>query len=87
MATDYDHDLDKLRWHWGEAYLIEYFGGETWVAQRRDNHATLGAKTAPELLDRIRADYFSHPVSRRIFRPGVSGGARSGRGGRFLPEG
>jgi hypothetical protein len=86
MATDYDHDLDDLRWHWGSAYLIEYFGGETWVAQRRDSHATLGAKTAPELLDKIRADYLKCPVSCRISRPEVHGGAHSGRG-RFLPEG
>ena len=87
MATDYDRDLDELRWHWGDAYVLEYFGGATWVAQRRDSHSTLGAKTAPELLDKIRADYLSHPVSRRISRPGISGGTRSGRGICFPPEG
>jgi hypothetical protein len=78
--------LDELRWHWGEAYLIEYLGNYTWVAQRRDDHATIGADNPEDLLQKIRADYLKHPVSCRISRPELKGGARSGRG-RFLPEG
>jgi hypothetical protein len=36
--------LDDLRWHYGEAYLIELIG-RRWVAQRRDSHATMSAST------------------------------------------
>jgi hypothetical protein len=58
-------DLDDLRWHYGEAYLIEYF--ETagkWVAQRRDSHATMSADDPDRLLGLIRADYAARPVPR-----------------------
>ena len=57
--------LDELRWHYGEAYLIHYLS-DRWIAQRRDSHATMSADSADGLLDRIRADYAAHPVSRRI---------------------
>lgn len=78
-------DLDELRWHWGDAYLIEHFPGPgKWVAQRRDDHATISASTPDELNDKIRADYLKCPVSRCIFRQGLSGGTR---GTRFRPEG
>ena len=32
--TDGAADLEDLRWHYGEAYLIGLLGGR-WVAQRR----------------------------------------------------
>jgi hypothetical protein len=79
--------LDDLRFHWGSPYLIEYLGHHTWVAQRRDDHATLGADNPEALRDKIRADYLKHPVSCRLSRPAQTGGARSGRGIRLLPEG
>ena len=82
-----ERDLDELRWHWGRAYMIFHTAPDTWLAERRDDHGTLHAKTALELLELIRADYLKCPVSRRIFRPGISGGTRSGRGSRFRPEG
>ena len=42
MAGEWAADLDELRWHYGEAYLIHYLPGPgRWVAQRRDSHATL----------------------------------------------
>lgn len=82
-----ERDLDELRWHWGSAYMIFYTAPDTWLAERRDDHDTLHAKTALELLELIRADYLKCPVSRRIFRPGTVDGARSGRGIRFPPEG
>ena len=34
--------LNDLRWHYGEAYLIELIG-RRWVAQRRDSHGTMSA--------------------------------------------
>src|SRR5258705_9611354 len=55
--------LDDLRWHYGEAYLIELIGVR-WVAQRRDSHATMSASSPDRLLDLIRADYAVHPVPR-----------------------
>jgi hypothetical protein len=59
--------LDELRWHWGDAYLIHYFGDDKWVAQRRDNRSTLHAGSPDGLLSLIREDYRAHPVSRQIF--------------------
>lgn len=80
--SDQDGPLDELRWHWGEAYLIEFLDGR-WVAQRRDSHATVSAENADGLLVLIRADYNARPVSRRI-----AGADRPETPGcRFLPEG
>jgi hypothetical protein len=63
MACDWEEPLDDLRYHWGEAYLIDYLGGR-FVAQRRDSHATMSADSPAELLELIREDYRQHPVSR-----------------------
>ncbi len=58
-------DLDELRWHWGDAYLIEHFPGPgKWVAQRRDSHSTFSAADPEALLEKIRADYAVRPVPR-----------------------
>ena len=80
--TDGAADLDDLRWHWGDAYLIHCFGLGTWVAQRRDSHATIGAEGPDELRDKIAADYRAHPVSRS-----AGTDAPDPRPCRFLPEG
>jgi hypothetical protein len=80
---DHEGPLDDLRWHWGGAYLISFSGPGGWVAQRRDNRETLRADSPGELLDRIRADYATHPVSRRI-----AGADRPETPScRYLPEG
>ena len=67
-----DKDLDGLRFHWGEAYLIDYLhqkdGGVRWVAQRRDSHATVSAETPDALLLAIREDYDREPVPRSPLR-------------------
>ncbi len=64
-TSDWEEPLDDLRWHYGEAYLIEYFPGpDRWVAQRRDSHATISTGSPDGLLDLIRADYAAHPVPR-----------------------
>ena len=55
--------LDDLRWHFGEAYLIEQADGR-WIAQRKDSHATMSAGSPDQLLGLIRADYTAHPVPR-----------------------
>jgi hypothetical protein len=62
-VTDSAADLDDLRWHYGEAYLIELIG-ERWIAQRRDSHGTMSAGNPDQLLGLIRADYATHPVPR-----------------------
>ncbi len=82
MGSDWDEPLDELRWHWGDAYLICCFGLGTWVAQRRDSHATMGAEGPDELRDKIAADYRAHPVSRRI-----AGASPQPLDCRFRPEG
>jgi len=63
---DWEKPLDDLRWHWGGAYLISFSGPDNWVAQRRDNRQTIRADSPGDLLEKIRADYAAHPVSRRI---------------------
>jgi hypothetical protein len=81
---EYTEPLAELRWHWGSAYLISHPRRAVWLAQRRDDRTVLRAGSAGELLDRIRADYAAHPVSRRTAgtddRPETPGR-------RFLPEG
>ncbi len=62
--ADWAADLADLRFHWGDAYLVECFGLGRWVAQRRDSHATIGAEGPDELRDKIAADYRAHPVPR-----------------------
>jgi hypothetical protein len=60
------YELDELRFHWGGAYLILQLGPDVWVAQRRDNHATLRAESPDALRTRIREDSAAHPVSRTV---------------------
>ena len=63
MDSELRTPLEELRWNWGEAYLIwhqEY----VWVAQRRDNRATLRARSLEGLRDLIIADYTARPVPR-----------------------
>ncbi len=63
--ADWEEPLEDLRWHYGDAYLIEFFPGPgRWVAQRRDSHGTMSAEGPDQLLDLIRADYAAHPVPR-----------------------
>jgi hypothetical protein len=55
--------LNDLRYHWGEAYLINRRSGR-WTAERRDSRATVSAGSAEDLLKVIYADYAAQPVSR-----------------------
>ncbi len=80
---DYTESLDDLRWHWGDAYLIQFFEPDRWVAQRRDSHATMSADSPDGLLEKIREDYRRHPVSRRI----AGAGSPQPLDCRFRPEG
>ena len=73
MTGDEMTPLDELRWHWGEAYLIDYLGEWRWVAQRRDTGATLRAESPHELRDLIVEDYTAHPVSRQVSSPAPRG--------------
>jgi hypothetical protein len=82
-VTDGAADLDDLRWHWGDAYLIHHLGPDTWVAQRRDSRQTLGAEDPETLRERIKADYAAHPVDRRV----AGAGRPQEPGRRFPPEG
>ena len=74
--------LDDLRWHYGEAYLIDCLSGR-WIAQRRDSHATMSANSAGELLGKIREDYARQPVGRQI----AGAGRPQALDCRFRPEG
>jgi hypothetical protein len=82
-VTDDAPDLDDLRWHWGEAYLIHHLGPDVWVAQRRDSRQTIGAEDPETLRERIAADYAARTVSSQVADPGRP--QEPGR--RFLSEG
>ncbi len=64
MGSDWDEPLGALRWHWGEAYIINCLGLADWTAERRDTHAMLRHQTPLGLRERIIADYTARPVSR-----------------------
>jgi hypothetical protein len=59
-------ELEELRYHWGGAYVITCPAPDLWLAQRRDNRATLRAGSAGELRDMIEDDYATKPVPREI---------------------
>jgi hypothetical protein len=61
---DGDYWLDELRWHWGDAYGINYLGYGRWIAQRRDDKTMLRANSPEELREAIVADYSARPVPR-----------------------
>jgi hypothetical protein len=59
----HDYDMEQLLHHWGSAYLIFHTDGR-WLAQRRDNRATVRADDPDKLHRAILADYNAHPVPR-----------------------
>ena len=61
-----DEQLKELRWHYGEAYVIDHLDDGRWLAQRRDDRQTLQAGSPDELLAMIRADYAARPVPRQL---------------------
>jgi hypothetical protein len=65
MSSSHDEELDRLRWDWDTAYSVHHPGPDVWVAQRRDNRATLTSDTPEGLRDLISADYAAMPVPRR----------------------
>jgi hypothetical protein len=56
-------ELDELRFHWGDAYRIDYRLGQ-FRAERRDDGSAVRAATAEALLAEIRDDYAANPVGR-----------------------
>jgi hypothetical protein len=52
---DWSEPLTALRWHWGEAYVINCLGLGRWTAERRDTHETLRDQTPLGLRDKIIA--------------------------------
>ena len=47
-----DEPLAELRWHYGEAYIINCTGPGRWTAERRDDRTVLHARSAAELLEK-----------------------------------
>ena len=58
-------DLAYLIHHYGDAYEINMRRGR-YEARRRDDGTVLTADSAGALLDLIRADYTTRPVSRQV---------------------
>lgn len=71
MTGDWSEPLSALRWHWGEAYVINCLRTGRWTAERRDTHETLRDQTPLGLRDQIIADYAARKVSRSL--PGQPG--------------
>ena len=66
MTTWDELELGDLRYHYGGAYAITHPAADTWIAQRRDDRATLRAEDPERLLRLIRADYAARKVSRDV---------------------
>lgn len=62
-AVDRGMQLADLRWHWGDAYEINWSGA--FRGFLRDNGLRLEAASADELRALIRSDYTRRPVPRR----------------------
>jgi hypothetical protein len=60
-----DHELEALRWNWGEAYEIGHDDERGWWAARRDRIGSLLTGADPAgLRAAIRADYALNRVPR-----------------------
>ena len=66
MKGDWSEPLSALRWHWGEAYVINCLRTGRWTAERRDTHETLRDRTPLGLRDQIIADYAARKVSPQL---------------------
>jgi len=62
-AVERGMQFADLRWHWGDAYEINWAG--VFQAVRRDNGLALRAESADELRTLIRSDFTRRPVPRR----------------------
>lgn len=52
---DWSEPLSALRWHWGEAYVVNCLGTGRWTVERRDTHETLRDQIPLGLRDQITA--------------------------------
>ena len=66
--------LASIQWDWGSAYTIGY-GGDQWLAARRDSAGAITADTLTGLETAIQADYRHRPVSRDFDPPPGGTGA------------
>ena len=62
-AVERGMQLADLRWHWGDAYEINW--ASVFRAVRRDNGLVLTNVSAKELRTLIRSDYTRRPIPRR----------------------
>lgn len=68
-STDVRHELEALRWDWGDAYEIEH----GWRARRLDGlGGWLTAANSGELYQVIAANYDARPVPRSVTPRGRS---------------
>jgi hypothetical protein len=64
--TRIDSDLEALRFHWGDAYVIGFDDEKDWHAKRRDGMGgVLTGANPDELYKLIGEDYRLNPVPRR----------------------
>ncbi|MGH3287163.1 MAG: hypothetical protein ACRDPD_21165 [Streptosporangiaceae bacterium] len=65
MSGEMLGDLDELRHHWGEAYIIST-DGSVCTARRRDGKGVLTDPSPAGLRDQIMADYQARRVPRDL---------------------
>lgn len=66
--SPFENDLDALRWHWGDAYVINWAHGQ-FTAVRRDGRGDLlHSRSTRAMYDVLAADYHACPVPRDLPR-------------------
>lgn len=58
--------LSELRWHWGDAYVINHPRPDRWTAARLDDGRVLVAAGPEQLRALITRDYLARPVPRDL---------------------
>lgn len=73
MTDEQKATLRDLRWHWDDAYLINFSAAEGWTAISMDlRQQELKAPASGELRNLMRDDYARHQPGRKISQPGGS---------------
>ena len=56
--------LNDLRWHWDDAYDVDYREGKWLAAPKADPFAIISRDTSGELREALRADYAARAARR-----------------------
>jgi hypothetical protein len=69
LDTDAQTTLNDIRWHWDDAYLIEYLDG-TWTATSMDfRQEVITSEDVFEFRNLLRDDYAKYQPRKPISQP------------------